>query len=216
VQQLLGEMLVAQGKRQEARLAFLAAKAANRTPGDADVFLAQLDIAEEKPDMARAAVEGVIAADPGNTRARFLLATLEEARGKYDLAAGHYRKILEEDPDNVAALNNLANVLADGLNNPAEALEYAQKAKEYAPYNADIEDTLGWVFYKKGLYTAAVRHLEMAVSRQATARNRCHLAMAYWQAGDHKRGRETLEVALRQDPKVAEGRQARQLLGVPD
>ena len=66
------------------------------------------------------------------------------------------------DATNVIALNNLAYLLA--RDNPDEAVKLAQQAVELAPENADVQDTLGWVYYRKGLYSAALPYLQAALT----------------------------------------------------
>jgi Tfp pilus assembly protein PilF len=76
-----------------------------------------------------------------------------------------------------------------------------------------VDDTLGWTYFQKGMYTLAVAHLEGAVAKDGTALRKYHLAMAYLKAGDPKRGRQTFEAALKMDPKLPEAQVARQLFG---
>lgn len=75
-----------------------------------------------------------------------------------------------------------------------------------------MDDTLGWVYFRKGIYASAVKHLESAVARDGKAIRRYHLAMAYSRAGDQKRGREAFDAALKLDPKLPEAEAARRLL----
>ena len=112
----------------------------------------------------------------------------------------------------MATLNNLAYLLADS-NQADEALKYAQEAKEMAPDSAAVDDTLGWTYFRKGLYKLAVTYLESAAAKEGTARRKYHLAMAYLKTGDPKRGRQVLEVAMKMDPKLPEADMARQFFG---
>jgi len=77
-----------------------------------------------------------------------------------------------------------------------------------------VADTLGWTYFQKGLYSLAVTNLEDAIAKQGTAVRQYHLAMAYLKAGDPKRGRETLDAALKKDPNLPEAQMARQAFGV--
>jgi len=134
--------------------------------------------------------------------------------GKSVAAIENYRKVVNLDAKNIMGLNGLAYLLADSRQ-ADEALKYAQQAKELAPENAAIDDTLGWTYYQKGMYPMAVTHLESADARDATPRRKYHLAMAYLKAGDQKRGRQTLDAALKMDPNLPEAQAARQLFGYP-
>lgn len=63
-------------------------------------------------------------------------------------AAKTYEELLRADPTNVAALNNLAYLKLDRLNQAAEALPYAERAAELAPNNGSVLDTLGWAYLR--------------------------------------------------------------------
>ena len=83
---------------------------------------------------------------------------------------GHYRKALELDGRNMMALNNLAYILLEYANQPDEGLMFAQKAAEVAPDSPVVQDTLGWAFYRKGMYADALKYLERAASKQRLVR----------------------------------------------
>ena len=117
------------------------------------------------------------------------------------------------DGKNVIAFNALAYLLAENKQ-PDEALKYAQKAWELAPDNPAVEDTLGWAYYQQGMYPLAVVQLEAATAKQGTAVRKYHLAMAYLKAGKPDRGRQTLDAALKMDPKLPEAQAARQAFGI--
>ena len=87
--------------------------------------------------------------------------------------------------------------------NSDEALKFAQQAVEIAPEDASTQDTLGWVYYRKGLYRNAVDHLKLAAAKEPTARRQFHLAMSYLKAGDRDRGQQMLATALKQEPNLA-------------
>jgi tetratricopeptide (TPR) repeat protein len=130
-----------------------------------------------------------------------LLAELEESSGNTNGAIEHLRQVAEADDRNALALNNLAYLLAK--TDPDGAVKYAERAGEIAPQTAAIEDTLGWVYYRKGLYSNALRHLKIAVEKDGTPRRRLHLGMAYIKAGDPTMGRQVVAAALKSDPGLA-------------
>ena len=92
-----------------------------------------------------------------------LLGILEDARSNSAEAEKNYRKALEISPDSPIAANNLAWLLAETGGNLDEALALAQTAVKTNPNNAGFYDTLGWVYYKKGLKSQAVEQLKKAV-----------------------------------------------------
>src|ERR1019366_1399105 len=211
VQQYLGVVSVASGKRAEARAAFEAAKAANPNSAEADLSLAQLDLMEKKPDDARKRLSAVLGKNDASTPAHLMLAEIELQAGNSAAAIAQYRKVLEKDSRNLMALNGLAYLLADQAHQPDEALQYAQQAKELAPNNAAVDDTLGWVYYCKGLYPIAAGHLEAAVAKDPNARRKYHLAMAYFKSGDRPRGTAQLNQALKMDATLPEAATAQRM-----
>ena len=198
------------GRSAESRRAFTAAKAADPKFVWADISLAQLDISENHLDAARQRLADVVGREANNLTARLWLGQVEEIRGNVSGALEQYRKILEADPNNVVALNNLAYYLADQANQPDEALKYAQRVKEIAPASAAVDDTIGWAFYRKGIYVTAIKHLETATTqanysyRGGLARAKYHLAMAYFKTGNLANGDRALREAVQVDPDLPE------------
>jgi Flp pilus assembly protein TadD len=92
-------------------------------------------------------------------------------------------------------------------------LKYAQQAKEIDPKSPAADDTLGWTYYQKGMYSMAVTQFQSAVSKENTAVRQYHLAMASLKAGDENQGRKALGAALRINPNLPEAQVARQMFG---
>lgn len=201
IQQLLGEWMLKHGKLEQARAAFQAAKTAEPKYLDAYLSLAALDVAQNNPDGARRNLTAVLSADAKNPAARMMLSDLEMKAGNNTAAIEHLRVVADTDDRNAVALNNLAYLMAK--TDPDGALKYAQQAGELAPQTAAIEDTLGWVYYRKGLYTNALTHLKIAVEKDGTPRRQFHLGMAYVKVGDQATGRQIVAAALKSDPALA-------------
>ena len=68
------------------------------------------------------------------------------------------------EPKNVNALNYLGYTYAEMGKNLDEAERLIKKALKEKPNDGYITDSLGWVYFKKGLYDQAVKYLEKAVS----------------------------------------------------
>jgi tetratricopeptide (TPR) repeat protein len=213
IQQFLGKLLLSSGDRAGARKAFEAAAAAKPDLISVDLALAEMDANEGRRDEARKTLSAVVSSHPENVAGRLLFAQLEMTEGKNAAALDQFRKAAALDEKNALALNGLAYLLAESRQ-PDEALKYAQKAKELAPDNAAVDDTLGWTYFQKGLYSLAVTHLEGAANKEGTAVRKYHLAMAYLKAGDPKRGRQMLDAALEMDPNLPEAHTARQVFGM--
>ncbi len=94
-----------------------------------------------------------------------LLGILEEAGNNFAEAEKYYRKSLEIAPDSPIAANNLAWLIAEHTGgNLDEALTLAQTAVNQNQRAAEFYDTLGWVYFKKGLYSPAIEQMKKAVS----------------------------------------------------
>jgi len=153
----------------------------------------------------------VLGKNDASTAAHLMLAETEWQAGNSGTAIAQYRKVLERDSRNIMALNGLGYLSADQANQPDEVLKYAQQAKELAPQDPAVEDTIGWVYYRKGLYAVAAEHLEAAVAKEPNARRRYHLAMAYFKSGDRPRGTVQLNQALKMDATLPEAATAQRM-----
>ncbi|HKG62278.1 MAG TPA: tetratricopeptide repeat protein [Pyrinomonadaceae bacterium] len=170
--------------------------------------LAALYIQSNQQDRAIAQYQKIINLRPENSLPYVLIGMLEDQRKNYDAAADNYRKALEKDPNSVIAANNLAWLYAStGKGNLDEAVRLAQGAVQKHPNVAGFVDTLGWVYYKKNLHTAAVDQLRKAISlNEADARAangapsaayHYHLGMALKSKGDREESRRELQTAIR-------------------
>lgn len=213
IQTFLGQVLLASGDNEAAQNAFAAALTADSGMRPARDGLLTLDVRQGKLSEAIASVNGVLASNSNDLWARVWLADLEELKGDHASALINYQQANAADPKNPRLLNNLAYLLVDYKKQPDAALEYAQKARELAPNDPNYADTVGWVYYQKGLYSLAVKNFEAAASNSA-AHAVCsyHLAMAYAKLGQRDRGREVLSAALKRDPNLPEASAAKQLL----
>jgi tetratricopeptide (TPR) repeat protein len=205
---LMGEMLLAKGKINEARAELEESWRVNAQYVQAALTLANLDVQQERLDEARRLLEQVLAVRPSSAEALLMLGALDEKQQRYSEAANRYRIVVEMDSTNVDALNNLACIMAEKLNQADGALQFADRAEELAPYSGMVKDTVGWVLYRKGLYADAAVRLKQAVALEATPIRQLHLAMVYHRLGEAQRSKAMLRDVLRTArdlPEVREG-----------
>lgn len=212
VQVFLGRWLQSHGDMIAARAALGRAKSADSGSADADLALAQLNLAEGKWDDARKQIAAILAQNSNNITARYWLAQLNRIQGNDAASIEEYRRVITADPANANALNNLAVLLSERGDFSGEVLTLAQRAKELAPDSAAISDTLGWLLYQNGLYERAVRELEEANLRGATALRASHLSMAYLKSGSPDLARQVFKKAIQMDPNLPEVKEAGDLL----
>ena len=74
----------------------------------------------------------------------------------------YYERSLQKDPDNVSSLNGLGYVLACQEKDLTRALSLCKQAVKSAPKSAACLDSLGWVYYKLGLYNDSLQYLTQA------------------------------------------------------
>ena len=101
---------------------------------------------------------------PKDVTSRKVLASLLEQRGALGQATKAYEELLQHTPDSIFALNNLA-LLYLVQSRPQLALQLAQKARKFAPYDAKVNDTLGWVLVQNASPEQGLSFLREALAR---------------------------------------------------
>jgi Tfp pilus assembly protein PilF len=102
---------------------------------------------------------------------------------------------------------------AEGDGSLDRALELAQIAKTAFPDDPAVNDTLGWVYYKKNLAQSAIPFLRASVdSDRQQPLFHYHLGLAYAKNGEKSRARQSLEQALRLAPDFPGAADARRVL----
>jgi tetratricopeptide (TPR) repeat protein len=173
--------------------------------GDALVFAKRLD---EATAAFRKAQELV----PNEVAPILRLAMAYEVSGKRSETESLYKKILTIDPNHFVALNNLAYYWVVNNGDVDLALTYVQKAKQYAPNNPDIDDTLGLIYMKKNQHDNAIRIFkDLLAKKPGTVIWRIHMADALANKGDKLQARKELEEAAKNSPTAEEKNQIEKL-----
>jgi tetratricopeptide (TPR) repeat protein len=211
--EMAGKFYMATGKPMEAEAAYL--KAIELAPEYITPYyqLAILYQGQKKFQEAEARLRKVVETDDKNVGAHTLLGMMLDSQGRSKDAAKEYRRALELSPKNPLAANNLAASLAETGGNLDEALKFAQIAREAAPRDTNVADTLGWIYYKKGLIDTALPLIaEAAGKAKNNATIRFHYGMALAKKGNQKEAAEELKAALSLDPKFPGADEARKTL----
>jgi len=155
----------------------------------------------------------VVEKSPKSVGANTMLGMLFEAVRDIPGAEQQYVKTLAVDPNAAVAANNLAWIYASTNRNLDQALQLALTAYQRLPENPNVNDTLGWVYYLKGLHPQAIRHLEVAVKNgPKDPGSHYHLGMALLQSGDIIRGKASLKQALALSDSFEGAEEARKAL----
>jgi tetratricopeptide (TPR) repeat protein len=176
-------------------------------------LLGHVYLRENRIADARRTFETMATRDPSSVQAHTMVAMLHEMENNTSEARRRYEKVLELDPRAAVAANNLACIYADDGGNLDLAVQLAQTAKQRLPEAPEVNDTLGWVYYKKDLVALAIRPLEDAASAQPkNAIFQYHLGMAYIKVGEKAKGRRALERALSLEPGMRQAGNVRAAL----
>ena len=158
----------------------------------------------------------VVARQPNSVAAHTMIGILLEIENKRDEARKRYEQVIALDSRAPVAANNLAWIYAETGGNLDVALQLAQTAKAQLPDTPEVDDTLGWIYYKKGVQTLAIAAFRASVDKDPkNATYLTHLGLAYAKNGDVLKARETLENALKADPNAHGADEARKVLGAP-
>ena len=142
-----------------------------------------------------------------------MLGIILQLQGKPKEAEAIYERLLQTSPNAPVAANNLAMLLVESGGNLDLALNHAQTARKALPDDPDITDTLGLVYYKKGLHTLAVAAFEQSTTLQpGQPEYWLHLGQAHVAAGDKTKARAALQQALKLNPNFAGAEEARRAL----
>jgi tetratricopeptide (TPR) repeat protein len=175
-------------------------------------MLARMYLQQNRIEEARAEFEGIAQRDPSNIGAKTMVGVLLEQQGKRAEATKAYEAAVQGTENAPVAANNLAYIYAEQGTNLDLALQLATSAKQRLPNDPGVDDTIGWVYYKKGLPSLAVKAFEDSVKKRPdNAETLFHLGLTYAKLGDKAKAREALERALKLDPNVG-GQEARQVL----
>ena len=136
--------------------------------------------------------------NPEYAPAYFFQASILEAEEKPKEAVEKHKKALSYSPDYIPALNNLAYLYADGHGPVETAVDLARRAKELAPRNGSVTDTLGWALYQSNRIDEAIQYLtEASEYLPGDPTVRYHLGLAYLKKGMNDKAEEQLKHAVR-------------------
>ena len=97
-------------------------------------------------------------------------------------------------------------------------MSLAETARRGMPDSPNVADTLGWIYYQKGVYGSAISMLQEALklqSKQHAPDNpniHYHLGMAYAKAEKPALARQQLELVLKINPNYSEAAEVKKQL----
>jgi tetratricopeptide (TPR) repeat protein len=219
-------------QRPDAAVLLLAAKTYQLTgdPGKAESTLrraAELDPSNPDPreqlgrlywsqhrtDLAVGQFQAMANVAPRSATPHTMLAAIFQADKRFTDAQRELERAHQLDPADADAANNLAWLYAEHGGNLDVALQLAQQAKVRWPERPDINDTLGWVYYKRGQPGLAISRFKTCIEREPGA-STCHyhLGLAYTKTGEARLARQSLATAVKINPNFEGAQDARRVL----
>ena len=195
--EMLGDVYLQRGDYKNAEEAFAGALQQDKNADAAHIQLARVYSATGRLPQAIESVQGVLQRHSDYVPGYIFLGTLYQQTGAIKDAQQAYQNALQKNPDYAPALNNLAWLYCENGGNLDLALSLAQRAKQSMPTDPSVSDTLAWIEYKKGLYSAAAQQLKDLVRQMpANGLYHYHLGMALVKTGKTTEARESLQRAL--------------------
>jgi len=199
LQYLLGRAYQASGDVKQAERAYLKAIELNPQAAPAYVSLGQIYGASKEYDRAIGELDKALASRPDQPAALMLKSIAQQMKGDAAAAREGYEKLLKTNPRFAPASNNLAWMLQE--EGPGQDLQraqlLAQAARDAAPQDPQIADTLGWVLYKQGALPRAAQLLSEAAEKLPTnAEVLYHLGMVQAKLGRNEDARAALSRSL--------------------
>lgn len=146
----------------------------------------------------------IVGLSPQDTRARLLLGVIYEKQDRIEEAIEEFETVISVDADNHIALNALGYLFAERGINLDRAEIMIKKALEFQPDNAAYLDSLGWVYFRKGLIEEALRKLKQAVGLLDDPVIFNHLGEVYFSKGDLDRAENNWQRSLKLDASQKE------------
>ncbi len=198
-------ILDSQEKHDEAMAMLEKALLAGKGETDLRLFMGSLYEAREEYEKAIEVTKEGLKKDENNIELIFRLGVLFDKTDDKASCLAQMKRVLEINPDHVDSLNYIGYTYAEQGINLDEALTLIQKAMRLKPGRGYIIDSLGWVYYQKGMYDEAIHYLEK--SAQLTPDDPTineHLGNAYQKKNMNKKALECYRKALTLNPSDKE------------
>lgn len=180
----------------------------------AHLLLAQLYVSSDRQDQALQKLSAFVEQNK-SVPALLQLASIYERVKNYASARDAYEKVLSIDSNNVLALNNLAVIYSERLDQIDKALDLAKRARAAVPNNPIFADTLGWVMFKKADYRNALPLLEESAAKLTdNPEVQYHLAMVNYMLGDEAAAKTALQKVVQPPVTFAQKEEAQQRLDI--
>jgi tetratricopeptide (TPR) repeat protein len=180
---------------------------------EAYALLGRIYLAQHRTRDALQEYSQLLHQEPRSVSVLTILGMLSRAEQNTDDAIKWYKKALDVNPRAPVAANNLAWIYVSKNIELNTAVRLAEIAQQQGPNQSEFNDTLGWIYYKRGMIKEAIDPLERAVKLDPkNPTSHFHLGMAYVREGTDPKARVALQDALKLNPNFAEAAEAKKAL----
>ncbi len=138
---------------------------------------------------------------PGYPDLAYTRATVLETGGRTHDAITAFEHELQRRPDDPQLQNALGFTMADHKQRLGRAEELVRAALAVSPDSPAIQDSLGWVLYRRGRMKQALPVLARAWQNSGDAEIAAHYGEVLWKSGDEGKARYIWQEALNNDPE---------------
>jgi predicted Zn-dependent protease len=194
-------VLIKSGKRSEA-MALLEDYARRNPDAAIEAVNTRANLLAGEGDFvtALADINAALQRYPAHPSLGFQRANLLERAGRLREAEAALDQLQRARPDDPGLANALGFTLADHNRSLDRAEKLIRQALTVSPHNPAIQDSLGWLHYRRGKLADAQPVLETAWRNSRDAEIGAHLGEVLWRRGDEGRARYVWAQALNRDP----------------
>ena len=138
--------------------------------------------------------------DPDTADLLYDRAMVAEKINKLDVMEADLRRVIELRPEHAHAYNALGYTFAERNHRLDEAFELVQKALKFAPNDVFIQDSLGWVQFRRGQVDEALKTLTNAYQARRDPEIAAHLGEILWAKGNHDEALKVWRGSLLENP----------------
>ncbi len=149
---------------------------------------------------AFALLSEAIIRDPDTADLLYDRAMVAEKMNKLDVMEADLRRVIELRPEHAHAYNALGYTFAERNHRLDEAFELVQKALKFAPNDVFIQDSLGWVQFRRGQVDEALKTLTNAYQARRDPEIAAHLGEILWTKGNHEEALKIWRGSLLENP----------------
>jgi tetratricopeptide (TPR) repeat protein len=212
---LQGQVYLSMGTLDKAEDAFRRAIDLEPESISAYIALSRLYLSSHREDEALQRLSKALEKAPHDPACLMLSALLWTHKFQFQKAADLYETLITLRPDFIPALNNLACLYADHLNQLEKGRQLAMRARDIAPHDPYAADTLGWILFRSGDTRWAASLLqESAEALPSEGEVLYHLARIQLAMGREAVARDTLKAAMITEKEFVQKAHAAHLLAL--